>query len=63
MVKRVAYPLPAMKARGWGRVIQIASSAGLRPIPSMGNYATTKTANVMFTVSLAQELNRQALIC
>ena len=56
MVRMITRLVPAMKERGWGRAIQMASTAGAMPIANMGNYATTKAANVMVTVSLAKEL-------
>lgn len=57
MVRMITGLVPAMKARGWGRVIQISSGAGIKPVADMANYATTKTANIMVSVSLAQELS------
>jgi 3-oxoacyl-[acyl-carrier protein] reductase len=56
MVRMITRLVPGMKERGWGRVIQIASGAGTKPSRAMGNYAVTKTANVMVSVSLAMEL-------
>ena len=56
MVRMITRLVPAMKERGWGRAIQMASAGGSLPVANMGNYATTKAANVMLTVSLAKEL-------
>ena len=46
----------SMKARGGGKVINIASIAGLEPQPAMGIYCVSKSAVVMMTQVLAAEL-------
>jgi NAD(P)-dependent dehydrogenase (short-subunit alcohol dehydrogenase family) len=48
--------LPQMKELGWGRIIQIASVAGVSPSPSLPEYGVTKAANINMTQSLAKEL-------
>lgn len=48
--------LPQMKTLGWGRIIQIASVAGIDPSPSLPEYGVTKAANINMTISLAKEL-------
>ena len=48
--------VPSMKARGGGKVINIASIAGLEPQPSMGIYCVSKAAVLMMTEVLAAEL-------
>ena len=45
-----------MKARGGGKVINIASVAGLEPQPMMGIYSVSKAAVIMLTKVLAMEL-------
>lgn len=47
---------PAMKARGGGKVINIASIAGKAPLPNMGIYSVSKAAVLMLTEVLAVEL-------
>ena len=47
---------PLMKARGGGKVINIASVAGLEPQPMMGIYSVSKAAVIMLTKVLAMEL-------
>lgn len=47
---------PSMKARGGGKVINIASIAGLEPQPMMGVYCVSKAAVIMLTQVLAAEL-------
>ena len=48
--------LPAMKAKGWGRIINIASAAGTQPIPFGPDYGAAKGAVLNMTVSLAKSL-------
>jgi len=45
-----------MKARGGGKVINMASVAGKRPFPAMGVYCVSKAAVLMLTEVLAAEL-------
>ncbi len=53
--------IPAMKLRGWGRVIQIASIVGLQPYPLGPDYGAVKAAVLNFTVSLAKDLARSGV--
>jgi NAD(P)-dependent dehydrogenase (short-subunit alcohol dehydrogenase family) len=46
--------LPAMLARGTGRVVFIASEQSLKPSPEMAHYAMTKVANVSVARALAE---------
>ncbi len=48
--------VPSMKARGGGKVINVASIAGLTPQPGMGVYCVSKAAVLMLTKVLAAEL-------
>lgn len=48
--------VPSMKARGGGKVINMASIAGLEPQPGMGIYCVSKAAVIMLTQVLAAEL-------
>ena len=56
MVRMIRLLMPQMKASGWGRIIQIASTDGTQPFAEQPDYAATKTANINMTVSLAKEL-------
>lgn len=47
---------PIMLERGSGKIINVASVAGLTPGAGMGVYSVTKAAVLMLTQSLAQEL-------
>ncbi|MCS7282003.1 MAG: SDR family oxidoreductase [Anaerolineae bacterium] len=48
--------VPHMQAQGGGKIINIASVAGLRPSPAMGVYSVSKAALIMLTQVLAVEL-------
>ena len=47
---------PAMKERGWGRIINLASAVAHRPRVNRATYGASKAAVVGFTRSLALEL-------
>ena len=53
LIKAVA---PVMKRQGGGKIINLASVAGLNPSPMMGVYSTSKAAVIMLTKVLALEL-------
>ena len=46
----------SMQQRGGGKVINIASIAGIKPSPQMGVYGVTKAGVIMLTKTLAIEL-------
>lgn len=48
--------IPHMRARGGGKIINIASVAGLEPQPMMGVYCVSKAAVLMMTQVLAAEV-------
>jgi len=48
--------VPYMRAQGGGKIINLASVAGLRPSPGMGVYSISKAALIMLTQVLALEL-------
>lgn len=56
MVRMIRGFLPQMKGLGWGRIIQIASVAGVSPSSSLPEYGVTKAANINMTMSLAKDL-------
>ena len=53
MIRRL---LPGMQAKGWGRIINIASAAGSQPIAYGPDYGAAKGATLNMTVSLAKSL-------
>jgi NAD(P)-dependent dehydrogenase (short-subunit alcohol dehydrogenase family) len=48
--------LPGMKARGWGRIVNIASAAATQPIEFGPDYGAAKAAMINMSVSLAKSL-------
>ena len=48
--------VPHMETQGGGKIINLASIAGLRPSPGMGVYSVSKAAIIMLTQVLAMEL-------
>jgi 3-oxoacyl-[acyl-carrier protein] reductase len=48
--------LPAMRARGFGRIVQIDSEVADRPPPGRSAYAAAKSAQIGLTLSWAREL-------
>ncbi|WP_026338726.1 SDR family NAD(P)-dependent oxidoreductase [Nocardiopsis sp. CNS-639] len=48
--------VPAMRKRGWGRVVNIASMAGKDGNPNMSPYSASKAAVIALTKSLGKEL-------
>lgn len=50
--------MPQMKEQGGGKIINIASVAGLRPPHKMGAYGISKAGDIMLTQVLARELGQ-----
>jgi NAD(P)-dependent dehydrogenase (short-subunit alcohol dehydrogenase family) len=50
--------LPGMKARGWGRIIQIASGSAYSPQAGVADYGAAKAGMVNATLGLARALAR-----
>lgn len=55
-VRMIRHFAPAMKARGWGRIVQIATIGSTRPNAAMPHYYAAKGALSNMTVSLAKDL-------
>ncbi|MDX1420976.1 MAG: glucose 1-dehydrogenase [Rubricoccaceae bacterium] len=53
--------VPAMRARGGGSIVNMASVAGERPQPGMGVYCVTKAGVLMLTDVLAAELAAEGI--
>jgi 3-oxoacyl-[acyl-carrier protein] reductase len=51
----VQHLTPALRANGWGRIINIATSLAMQPATWLPHYAAAKAAMVNTTVSLARE--------
>jgi 3-oxoacyl-[acyl-carrier protein] reductase/(S)-1-phenylethanol dehydrogenase len=50
-----------MVERGWGRIVNLASSSAWSPPPAFAGYITTKMANVGLTRALARELGEHGI--
>ncbi|KAB2856016.1 MAG: SDR family oxidoreductase, partial [Anaerolineae bacterium] len=50
------YAADAMEKTGGGKIVNMASVAGINPAPMMGVYSVSKAAVIMLTKSLAMEL-------
>ena len=46
--------MPKMLAKNWGRIVFIASEAGVKPNPNMLHYSVTKTAQIALARGLAE---------
>ncbi|WP_246245846.1 SDR family oxidoreductase [Mesorhizobium zhangyense] len=55
--------VPAMKASGWGRIVNMSSIYGVRGAENRIDYVTTKTALLGMTRALAIELARTGITC
>jgi 3-oxoacyl-[acyl-carrier protein] reductase len=53
--------VPAMRTRGWGRVINVSSGGGSAPTPQAAAYCAAKAAVINMTVSLSLELARSGV--
>ncbi|HTA45221.1 MAG TPA: SDR family NAD(P)-dependent oxidoreductase [Bryobacteraceae bacterium] len=55
--------VPGMKARGWGRIINVSSIYGLIGAANRANYVTCKTALIGLTRAVALELMDHNITC
>jgi len=55
--------LPAMRARGWGRIINMSSVYGLFGVAGRAGYVTTKTALIGLTRAVAMETLGDGITC
>ncbi len=55
--------LPAMKRRGWGRIVNVSSIYGLRGAVNRAGYVTTKTALIGLTRAVALETAADGITC
>jgi len=54
--------LPAMLERGWGRIINVASVAGVYGNANMVHYSATKGALISMTKALAKEVSEKGVL-
>ena len=57
----VLHALPAFRKRGSGCVVNIASTAGIRPRPGLAVYNSSKAAVILLSKSLAAELGPERI--
>jgi 3-hydroxybutyrate dehydrogenase len=62
-VHLIRLALPAMKQRGWGRIINMASIYSTRAVADRIDYVTTKTAILGVTRAVAMETARTGITC
>jgi 3-hydroxybutyrate dehydrogenase len=55
--------LPGMKARGWGRIVNVSSIYGQRGAANRAGYVTTKTALIGLTRAVALEVVGTGVTC
>ena len=55
--------MPGMKARGWGRIINVSSIYGLIGAANRANYVTCKTALIGLTRAIALEVMNHNITC
>lgn len=53
--------LPGMQERGWGRLIQIGSSAGVMPGADYGDYSASKAVLLSMTTAMAQRFGLEGI--
>ena len=56
-VRMIRHLAPKMIERGWGRIIQIASTLGASPIPTEPDYCASKVAMYTLTLGLSKALS------
>jgi 3-oxoacyl-[acyl-carrier protein] reductase len=62
-VRAIRAVLPAMRERGCGAIVNLASSAGKRPSTSMPNYSVTKAAVLSLSRLVADVYARNGIRC
>lgn len=53
--------LPAMRARGWGRIVTVVSTGAVQPIPVLGISNTLRAGLIAWSKSLAPEVARDGV--
>lgn len=53
----------AMKGRGWGRILQVASTAAFQPCPGYAAYGAAKSYVLHFSLALDHELRGSGVRC
>ena len=62
LVETTHLALPAMRAQGRGRIVNVASTAAFQPVPFLAVYAASKAFVLSFTEGLAEELRGSGVV-
>lgn len=57
----LAYFVPPMVARGYGRILNVGSVAGFQPLPTLATYAASKAFVLSLSEALAEELKAKGI--
>lgn len=60
-VRLIHHLVPAMKDKGWGRVINISTAAAITPTSAQADYGAAKAAMLNFSLSLSKALSRSGV--
>lgn len=60
-VKTCRAVIPNMRERGWGRIINMSSIAGIKPVSGMPDYSAAKAAVINYTRSIAMEFSEEGI--
>lgn len=62
-VRLIHAVVPAMKERGWGRIINISTAAAHTPTSAQAEYGTAKAAMLNMTIGLSKALKQSGITC
>jgi 3-oxoacyl-[acyl-carrier protein] reductase len=62
-VRAIQAALPGMRERGFGRIVNVSSSAGKRPSTGMPNYSVTKAAVLSLSRLVADLYGKEGVLC
>ena len=62
-VRAIQAVLPGMRERGWGRIVNVSSTAGKRPSTGMPNYSVTKAAVLSLSRLVADVYAKDGILC
>jgi 3-oxoacyl-[acyl-carrier protein] reductase len=62
-VRTIRAAVPGMRARGYGRIVNVASTSGKRPSAGMPNYSVTKAAVLSLSRLVADVYAKDGILC
>ncbi|HEY3070508.1 MAG TPA: SDR family oxidoreductase [Gaiellaceae bacterium] len=62
-VRSIQAVLPGMRARGFGRIVNVSSTAGKRPSTGMPDYSVTKAAVLSLSRLVADVYAKEGILC